>query len=133
MDVTINRINKGDKQITGELIVFDNDEILIKVASLELPDLDNQSRISCIPYGEYTVKRRRSPKHGEHFHITNVPNRSFILIHSGNFYTDILGCVIVGDNLLDINGDGKKDVTNSKKTMKLLLNILPDEFKLKIV
>jgi hypothetical protein len=55
-----------------------------------------------------------------------------ILIHSGNFYTDILGCILVGDSYGDINHDGIKDVLNSKKTLAEIAKILPQSFSLEI-
>ena len=133
ISVIINRLNKGDKQITGELWVLNNDIKVFDCKTLELPDLDNYPRISCIPYGSYTVKKRWSKKFKNHFHIQDVEGRSYILIHSGNYYTQILGCVLVGTDLRDINNDDIKDVVNSKKTMGILNGLLPDEFNLEIV
>jgi len=100
--------------------------------TLELPWRENRKNISCIPIGEYEVERRTSEKYGEHFHILDVPDRSYILIHSGNFHNQIRGCVLVGEELADINKDGLPDVTNSKKTMKMLLDRLPETFTLRI-
>jgi hypothetical protein len=40
--------------------------------------------------------------------------------------------VLVGEELADINKDGLPDVTNSKKTMKMLLDRLPETFTLRI-
>lgn len=100
--------------------------------TLELPWLNNQRRISCIPKGEYTVVKRYSPKYKNHFHILEVENRDWILIHIGNYHTDTLGCILPGLGLVDINGDGIKDVTSSGKAMNLLNKKLPSEFKLEI-
>ena len=47
------------------------------------------------------------------------PGRSGVCIHKGNYFTQILGCIIVGDSHTDINKDGYKDVTNSGKTLML--------------
>ena len=62
----------------------------------------------------------------------DVPNRSYILIHSGNYNKHTLGCILVGATLSDINGDGYRDTTNSKETLNKLNEILPDYFKLTI-
>jgi len=72
---------------------------------LELPWKDNQQKVSCIPLGTYSVKRRHSDRFKEHFHIQDVPNRTWILIHPGNYYTQIMGCVLVGGGFSDINND----------------------------
>lgn len=100
--------------------------------TLELPWKNNEKKISCIPKGNYKVKKRTSAKYGEHFHVLNVPNRDFILIHHGNYYTDILGCILPGKGLVDINNDGQLDVTSSRQAIKELLNLLPNEFELEI-
>jgi hypothetical protein len=63
----------------------------------------------------------------------SVPNRDFILIHLGNFYTDIKGCILPGKGLADLNKDGRLDVTSSKQAMKELLSYLPNEFEIEII
>ncbi len=109
------------------------DNILLAFKTLELPWKNNQKKISCIPTGKYNVVKRRSSKHGNHFHILDVPDRDMILIHAGNYFSDILGCVLPGRNHADINKDGYSDVTHSKQTMIELNKILPDRFKLVIL
>ncbi len=86
--------------------------------TLELSWKNNQKQISCIPKGNYKLKKRYSAKYGHHLHVQNVPNRDFILLHSGNYHTDILGCLIFGKGLKDINGDGRLDVTSSRQALK---------------
>lgn len=126
----IKRLSDNDKvQTLGELTVIGD---TFKCKTMELEYNDNARRISCIPAGTYIVIKRTSPKYGEHFHITNVPNRDLILIHNANFSFQLLGCIGVGESFVDLNNDGLKDVTNSKATMKKLLNIMPNEFKLTI-
>ncbi|QNF35872.1 hypothetical protein HUW51_17135 [Adhaeribacter swui] len=105
-------------------------QVIYNCKTLELPWLQNKSKVSCIPTGTYQVRKRNSPKYGDHFHVLDVPGRDYILIHHGNYYTDILGCILPGQNFSDINGDGLRDVTNSKNTMKMLLSLLPDSFTL---
>lgn len=133
MNVKIQRIFQNDFQSLGIWTIYDAlDFPLWECRTLELPWKDNQKRISCIPLGKYTVIKRRSKKYGWHFHITNVPNRALILTHNANFVRQLLGCVAVGLAHTDIDGDGLRDVTRSKATMKDLLKILPDEFELEI-
>ena len=119
--ITITRTINEDKQTLG-VLKYKN----FTCFTLELPWKNNQNDVSCIPKGIYKVSKRNSSKYGEHLHILDVPNRTFILVHSGNYYKQIQGCVLVGDSLIDLNKDKYKDVTNSKKTLEKLLSILPN-------
>lgn len=123
-----------DKQNLGMMfLIGENGRVEHKNFTLELPDLNNTKQKSNIPKGKYKVKKRTSPKYGQHFHIQNVPNRDMILIHNGNYHTQILGCVLVGSDIVDINKDGVLDVTNSVATMATLVKLLPNEFDLEII
>ena len=95
--------------------------------TLELPDKGNASNVSCIPAGTYEYFKRTSGVNGEVIELRNVVGRSFIQVHRGNFTSDILGCILVGKTIADINSDGIPDVTSSGNTMKALLSILDDE------
>ena len=62
--------------------------------TIELPWLENQRRISCIPEGDYVLQQRFSPKFGWHLHLMNVPGRDVILIHPANdAKKELLGCI----------------------------------------
>ncbi|WP_435263447.1 DUF5675 family protein [Tenacibaculum sp. nBUS_03] len=122
-----------DKQILSSLKFFNGSECLLSVKALELPDRGNQNSISCIPALVYCCELRCSSKYGWHYHVKDVPGRSLILIHFGNYFTDTRGCILVGNAFKDINGDGYRDVTSSKKTMKRILAIMPKEFELTIL
>lgn len=64
---------------------------------LEEEDFSNQRNISCIPPGTYLCKRRRYHRGGyETFEVTNVPNRTAILIHIGNTEEATEGCLLIG-------------------------------------
>jgi len=133
MRVLIQQIQNSEMQTIGNGYVYNDDGIVIhQFSTLELPWKDNQRNISRIPNGIYDVVKRNSKKFGDHFHVLNVPNRSYILLHSGNFYIDIRGCTLVGEGLKDINKDGLVDVISSRDEMKTLNLILPTKFKLHI-
>ena len=69
-----------------------NDIILTN--SLELPWLENQRNISCIPEGIYPLVRRQSPRFRDHLLIEDVPDRDLILLHPANDASEELrGCV----------------------------------------
>ena len=65
--------------------------------TMELPWTDNTPNQSCIPTGRYICRRIRSPKFGETFEVTQVPNRSHILFHKGNTLEDTEGCILVAE------------------------------------
>jgi hypothetical protein len=113
-------------------VVNENNEIQLTCRTLELPWKDNQKYISCIPAGVYKVIKHKSPKFKNCFWIQDVPDRSEILIHKGNYHTDILGCVLVGSDLALVNNDKLLDVKDSIKTIARLNELLPKEFEIKI-
>lgn len=89
------------------------DENIPFALTLELPWKENQRSISCIPEDSYICKRIVTPKHGETFTVTNVPNRDAILFHSGNTSADSQGCILVAEEFGELNG--KTAVLSSKK------------------
>ena len=121
-----------DKQTLSSLNFFEKDSLVLSVKALELPDRNNQRSISRVPAGVYKCVLRWSRKYKWHYHLKDVPGRTLILIHFGNYYTDTRGCILVGNPFKDINGDGYRDVTSSKKAMKRILSIAPKEFELTI-
>ena len=135
MRIVIERYDYGDKQTIGKLFLLDDhNTILSQYWSLELPDKNNKKRVSCIPEGEYIAIKHKSPRFKDCFWIQDVPNRSEILIHKGNFYFDILGCILIGSDLRDLNKDGLQDVVSSSKSVLELFNaVKQDRIELKIV
>jgi hypothetical protein len=92
----------------------------------ELPWRENQQGISCIPGDvSYDGKIVCSHKFGEVYMVLNVPERSAILIHSGNlcgdrtkgFGSHVLGCILLGNMLGIINGQ-QRAVLDSKAAVR---------------
>ena len=101
--------------------------------SLELPWKDNKQNESCIPAGIYECEKYESSKYGcTCFRVLNVVGRSAISGHYGNYTRDILGCILFGESIADIDKDGIPDVTNSRATLEKLINVLPDKFQIQI-
>ena len=62
--------------------------------SIELPWKENSHGISCIPEGRYLLVKRYSEKFKWHLHVTDVKDRSFILIHPANdAQKELNGCI----------------------------------------
>lgn len=129
MIVTLRR-SYSDYQTIGELEIIFDEKRSYKFATLELPWLDNARNISCIPEQTYKVTRHYSPTFKECFLIENVPGRSEILIHAGNFVRNTRGCILIGTAHSNIDNDGLIDVINSKIAMQNLLKLLPQQFEL---
>lgn len=100
-----------------------------KCCTLENPWMNNANDVSCIPKGTYICKNiHKSPNHGTCISVTGVPNRTHILVHVGNWTSNTLGCILVGQSIKDLNT--RPMVTSSGNTLKELMSKLPDEFLL---
>lgn len=133
--VVLTRIVEGSKETLGELRVMDKDanEVFL-CKTLELPWENNKQNKSCIPKGFYEVIPYDSVQYPDTFEVLNVPNRSNILIHWGNYYHNTEGCILVGENARDLNGDDVLDVTSSKATIAALKEATNNQpFRLVIV
>jgi len=87
--------------------------------TLELPYINNERSISCIPAGEYKVRLRTARESATrdylHLLIQDVPNRDWILFHRGNSAADSRGCVLVGQSR------EQDRVNNSRLAMDLIV------------
>lgn len=115
-DCTVGRLQCGD----------------FRCLTLELPWKGNQRNVSCIPAGVYSGVIYESPKHGEVILLEDVPGRSMIEMHAGNYTRQIKGCILPGDGLKYLDNDDVLDVTNSRKTLRQLISLLPNRFTVEI-
>ncbi|RMD50566.1 hypothetical protein D6827_03825 [Candidatus Parcubacteria bacterium] len=76
-------------------MIFTNELDFICYA-LELPWLQNVPFESCIPAGDYLLKRHYSEKFGFTYLLTGVPGRELIVLHPGNSVSDTRGCIMPG-------------------------------------
>jgi hypothetical protein len=105
----------------------------LEFVTLELPWKENKRNISCIPTGLYRAKKYYSPQHKRVvILLVDVPDRDWIEIHPGNFYTDTKGCILTGSDFTKINDDPEFDLKDSVKTMDRILSMVPDEFAVEI-
>uniref|UniRef100_UPI0040493152 DUF5675 family protein n=1 Tax=Flavobacterium sp. TaxID=239 RepID=UPI0040493152 len=62
--------------------------------TIELPWKMNERKVSCIPEGRYSLRKRYSAKHKWHIEVVGVPDRSFILFHpANNAQKELQGCI----------------------------------------
>ena len=131
MKAVLSRTYKPN-QTLGRLIVFEGDVKRLELVTLELPDNGNQKNVSCIPEGVYEVEPYESESRGQCFWVKNVPGRTAILIHSGNYNKDTKGCILPGLYFEDLNDDGLIDVAESRAALSRLINTV-ENFKLYII
>ena len=131
MELELLRVENTKDHTIGVLRIKDTQ---IEIArTMEDAWKDNARNISCIPQGVYKVIRHTSPKYGNCFMVSNVPNRDYILIHAGNYATDTEGCILLGESVAT-NVAGKRMVTNSKVTVGKFMNLMREvsEFTLTV-
>jgi len=115
MEVVLHRVYL--KKASHGLLTIEGRKVCL---TIELPWVVNQRSISCIPEGEYQLRRRFSPRFKEHFEVVDVPNRSHILFHpANNALRDLRGCIAP---VSEIVGEGWG--SRSKIAMSKLLNAL---------
>ena len=91
--LTLNRDDQNEKRTLGTMA--EGNEVICQ--TLELPWLDNQHQVSCVPTGTYQCKLLYSPKHDKDLYwLMAVPGRGAVEIHVGNTTADTLGCILLG-------------------------------------
>jgi hypothetical protein len=106
--------------------------------TLQLPWRNNARNISRIPDGEYICRVVLSPKFGAVYGVANVPNRSNILIHSGNYAgtkpkyrSHVEGCILLGTKFGTL--EGQQAVLQSRIAVTAFMaHMLQKPFKLVI-
>jgi hypothetical protein len=100
----------------GELF-YDGSRIC---STIELPWLDNQQSVSCIPEGRYELEKYFSEHLGNHLHLKAVAGRSMIMIHPANdALRELRGC-IAPVSILTAEGKGLKSRVAMKKILDLV-------------
>lgn len=104
----------------------------------EKPWRNNEAYKSCIPVGVYYLEQRHSPvvrrtsggQYAEGWEVTNVPGRSYIMIHVGNWPSDVEGCIAVGKGfgiIQNKQGQWSNAVLDSRTAFKEMMEKM-DEF-----
>lgn len=98
---------------------------------------DNRQMVSCIPTGLYEVvphgwEKDSKPRFKRSYRLLDVPNRSAILIHTGNTDKDTHGCILVGHELK--LGERNMILEASEQAMNQIRSLLPQQgFQLEVV
>ena len=97
---------------------------LVVCNTIELPWLQNQRNVSCIPEGRYELRKRFIKKFGLHLLVVDVPDRSWILIHPANdAKTQLKGCIAPVTQLIG-PGKGNESRLANEKLKALVLEAL---------
>ena len=117
---------KSNSMGTLGILTLDGVEIC---QTLELPWVDNHANVSCIPDGLYfCIRDVYHAKGYEVFEIQDVKGRSQVLIHIGNYLKDTKGCILVG--LQSGEANGQYCVYKSKPAFDALMKMLEGENKI---
>ena len=124
-ELTLTRNKSTDQGTLGRLTCAG-----LSLFSLELPWRSNMRQRSCIPADRYICKPYRSPKFKDVYLLQDVPGRSAILIHAGNFAGDIdhnfrtnsQGCILLGQSAG--TAQGQLAVLNSQAAMRVLRDFI---------
>ena len=127
-----------EAQTESLVIVLVELRIVHRLFLLELPWRNNIQNESCIPEGNYILKKRKAHEGGsrinhDHFEVMDVINRAGIKWHIANYKHELRGCGAPGMRLGDINQDGLADALQSRTAMSLLWSLLDDENELTIL
>lgn len=113
----------GELLLNGKRICF----------TIELPWKNNQRRVSCIPEGRYSLRKRYTARFGWHLWVENVPGRDGILIHAANdALKEIKGCIAPVTELV-ANGKGIMSRLALKKLMSLVTPALAKQQPLLLI
>jgi hypothetical protein len=93
--LSIQRQHSGSDCTSGQISI----EGQVVAYTLERPWEGNIPLISSIPVGRYHGFVRTRTADRWRIELTDVPNRSNVQIHVGNFLADGVGCILIGSNL----------------------------------
>lgn len=100
-DLVLLRLTRDSSIPTSGVLLFNGEPFCV---TLELPWVNNERNVSCIPEGTYPLFKRRDAvthvgqKEKITYELLNVPGRSGILFHAGNSVKDTQGCILLGCN-----------------------------------
>jgi Steigviridae/Suoliviridae L,D-carboxypeptidase/transpeptidase len=116
MQLTLERLSETPRGTTGRMLA--NGEPFC--VTLERPAAKFADPHPCVPAGDYRVVLCHSSHFGRFMPLLeNVPGRSGIEIHWGNFPSDFQGCIGVGSSATT-QADGSPAIWNTRRAFDLL-------------
>ena len=101
------------------------------IYTLENPWVNNQTSVSCIPKGSYKCAPYSSAKYPDVYEVLNVPDRTYILFHWGNYERNTRGCILLG--LGSAMMSGEPAIQSSRNGVEYFKELIGDnEFTLNI-
>lgn len=96
-----------DEDATHGFMLMPDGEML---PTLERKWKNNERNVSCIPAGQYRIKRDKTGRH-QWFSVQDVPNRTFIELHEGSLPSHSDGCILLSKKSLEtlVEWFGDKD------------------------
>lgn len=91
MKIKLVRVEIGPEGTFGALTI-DGKAFCV---TLERPWEGNKPDVSCIPSGTYKCSPVNSHRFGETLQVMDVPGRSEIIFHQGNYIADSRGCILI--------------------------------------
>ena len=128
MHLILNRYRPSENCVLGNIKIVGLEHN--PIYTLENPWMNNKPWISCIPAGDYALKRKHSGKFGATWELFTVDGRTDILIHAGNTEKDTSGCILVGTasgRLTDSKKQSHLAVLNSRDGMLELNRLLNED------
>ena len=113
----------ADKRVTlGMLTVRGVEHDPIFTLENPLRETDKDSRI---PPGNYLCVPYDGAIHKKVYLLKNVPGRSAILLHTGNFESETEGCILLGDEIGMFSGEPA--IMDSKKAFERFRKLIGEE------
>ena len=123
----------GSDASLGTCLVYNGRDQIFKSESVERGWRNNENMVSCVPVGRYDLVLEKSPRFRKMlWELKGVPNRAECKFHSANYAKQLNGCIALGNNRADIDGDRVLDVTSSGATMKKFHDALEGETKCEV-
>ncbi len=127
-NIEIKRVECSEVATVGVLMV---DGVCV-CWTLEEPWRDNRKDVSCIPEGRYPLELEYSPsKKQKLWTIKNVPDRTYVRIHTGNTVLDTKGCPLTGSKPGIL--DGRRAVLGSQDAFTEFMQTMSDVDKSEIL